>query len=73
MDKIASVISIIFLAIIIIIVFFLAVGRFDRYLNIKAIEVCSNNSKFVKNDSGDSSSAQYPITEFFNNCIDKTK
>lgn len=73
MEKINTIIVPAIFALTVIIVAIVAAPRIDRYLDIRAVEACSNSSSFVRQNSKEEFTAKYPIEDLYKNCISATK
>lgn len=73
MNRFANIIIAIILAAVLLIIVVMSLLRIDRFLDIQAVEVCSNSSSFIKQNSDEDFTAKYPIEDLYKNCIESTK
>jgi hypothetical protein len=73
MEKFASIIVAAIISITALIILFMSVSRIDRYLDIKAVEACSNSASYTKESSKEEYKAKYPIEDLYKNCISATQ
>lgn len=73
MEKIKTIILAVIFALTLIVILFLLAPRFDRYLDIKAVEVCSNASSYTKQSTEEEFTAKYPIEDLYNDCLLQTR
>lgn len=73
MNKFTSIVTAGILAITIIILLIMTLPRIDRFLDIRAVEACSNSSSFIKENTDENFTAKYPIEDLYKNCISSLK
>lgn len=73
MEKIKTIILAVIFALTAVVILFLLAPSLDRYLDIKAVEVCSKASSYTKQSAEEEYIAKYPIEEIYNDCILQTK
>jgi hypothetical protein len=71
MEKFNAIIAALILAATALVIFFILIPKVDRFLNIKAIEVCSGASRYTQNT--DETSAQYPVSNLYEECLSQTR